>query len=350
MTGKPARKSHEDGTGRYLQEIAQYRLLRSEEEPQLFATINAALKHIEGSSLQDVLHSSDPEVQKVLIDMTAAYQIIYSTNLRLAVAIAKKYNGYSRMELMDLISEGNYGIHKAITRFSPDKGLKFSTYATWWVRSQVTRAIADQSRLIRIPVHAHDAYLKLLQDMKEVTSYMGRDATAEDMAELYGDDITKIERLLTRGSNYHRSLDATLDNGSPATNNDEGTAFGDLLPQLAYDPLDGLLEDSFERESVSILLTESKLDTRSQVILCMRMGLMPKHLEEIRINDMLLTEIHGVDQNKTLEEVGNLMGVTRERIRQLEAHALVRLRKIIARGGVDTSLLPAYLLQNRDEQ
>ena len=221
---------------------------------------------------------------------------------------------------------------KAIAKFDIYKGFKFSTYATWWVRQQITRAIADQSRLIRLPVHAHERYLKLLKERDEISEYLGRQATVDELAEVLGEDPMKLAKLLVDGRNTYPSLDSTFDNGKPSTNGDEGTAFGDFLPQLVENPIDAELELALLRDNVSDIFEHSDLNAREKFVLSFRFGLELPELRGRIVGEVLYDDIAAYGKIMTLEEVGKIFGITRERIRQVEAGAMKKIRSKIDRG------------------
>ncbi len=258
----------------YLREIGQYPLLTAAEEREL-------AKRIE---------KSDAEARNILA----------RSNLRLVVSIAKKYVGRSPdLTLLDLIQEGNLGLFRAVDKFDWKKGYKFSTYATWWIRQAITRALADQSRTIRIPVHMVETIAKYKQVSRRLSQALGRDPQAEEIAVEMGVEPEKIYQI-------EKINQDTLSLENPVgSDDDEKSTLGDFIPD---DKIPSPVQESSERilaEQVRAILAD--LSPKERKILEMRHGLMD-----------------GIYH--TLEEVGREFGVTRERIRQIEAKALEKIR------------------------
>ena len=258
----------------YLREIGQYPLLTAAEEREL-------AKRIE---------KSDAEARNILA----------RSNLRLVVSIAKKYVGRSPdLTLLDLIQEGNLGLFRAVDKFDWKKGYKFSTYATWWIRQAITRALADQSRTIRIPVHMVETIAKYKQVSRRLSQALGREPQAEEIAIEMGVEPEKIYQI-------EKINQDTLSLENPVgSDDDEKSTLGDFIPD---DKIPSPVQESSERilaEQVRAILSD--LSPKERKILEMRHGLMD-----------------GIYH--TLEEVGREFGVTRERIRQIEAKALEKIR------------------------
>ncbi|MFA5998286.1 MAG: sigma-70 family RNA polymerase sigma factor [Candidatus Paceibacterota bacterium] len=258
----------------YLREIGQYPLLTAAEEREL-------AKRIE---------KSDAEARNILA----------RSNLRLVVSIAKKYVGRSPdLTLLDLIQEGNLGLFRAVDKFDWKKGYKFSTYATWWIRQAITRALADQSRTIRIPVHMVETIAKYKQISRRLAQALGRDPQPEEIAVEMGVEPEKIYQI-------EKINQDTLSLENPVgSDDDDKSTLGDFIPD---DKIPSPVQESSERilsEQVKAILSD--LSPKERKILEMRHGLMD-----------------GIYH--TLEEVGREFGVTRERIRQIEAKALEKIR------------------------
>ncbi|MCL2110236.1 RNA polymerase sigma factor RpoD [Microgenomates group bacterium] len=256
----------------YLKEIGRVPLLTREEE------ITLAQRSEEG----------DPEAKRKLIN----------SNLRLVVSIAKKYIGRG-MSFLDLIQEGNKGLIRAIDKYDWTKGFKFSTYATWWIRQAITRAIADQARTIRIPVHMVETINNLMRTSRRMMQELGREPTQEELAEEMGLPVTKIREIQKISQNTVSLESPVGDDG------EEDSTLGDFIA-------DNRLTTPFEEASKKMLSENmeevlSALSDREARVLKMRFGL-------------------ASNRPMTLEEVGKEFGVTRERIRQIEAKALRKLK------------------------
>ncbi len=258
----------------YLREIGQYPLLTAAEERELAKRIVAG----------------DDEARNILA----------RSNLRLVVSIAKKYVGRSPdLTLLDLIQEGNLGLFKAVDKFDWKKGFKFSTYATWWIRQAITRALADQSRTIRIPVHMVETIAKYKQVSRRLSQALGRDPQPEEIAIEMGVEVDKIYQI-------EKINQDTLSLENPiGSDDDEKSTLGDFI---ADDKIPSPVQESSER-----ILGEQVRDILDD--------LSPKERKILEMRHGLLDGIY-----HTLEEVGKEFGVTRERIRQIEAKALEKIR------------------------
>jgi RNA polymerase primary sigma factor len=266
---------YDDSIQMYLREIGKVPLLKSEEE------IDLAKRIIKGDE--------------------AARKRLTEANLRLVVSIAKKYMGRN-LGLLDLIQEGNLGLFRAVEKFDWTKGFKFSTYATWWIRQAITRALADQSRTIRIPVHMVETLNKYAQAERSLVQDLGREPLPEEIAAEMGIDVDKVYHL-KKISQETVSIDAPVGDDGP---DDEGSYLQDFIEDEDRPKPTEMAGRQLLKEYVQNILRD--LDPREQKILKMRFG-----LED------------GVTH--TLEEVGEEFGVTRERIRQIEAKALERIKE-----------------------
>ena len=264
----------DDSVRLYLHEIGKIPLLTTEEELELAFQIR------EGN-------------QRAKDKMAEA-------NMRLVVSIAKRYTGRG-LDFLDLIQEGNTGLLRAVEKFDPDKGFKFSTYATWWVRQAITRAIADQARTIRIPVHMVETINKLLRTQRRMTQKLNREPTLEELSKELEMEPEKIEYIMKIKQDIS-SLDAAVGRDGE----EDDSVLGDFIEDEDSATPEESATSELLREQISTIL--NTLSDREQKIVKMRFGL-------------------DGNKNHTLEEVGQEFAVTRERIRQIEAKALAKLRK-----------------------
>jgi len=286
----------DDTIGLYLKEIGQVPLLTREEEIDLAKRMEIGLMAEEQLREDGLSFEERIELNKAVQDGIAAREHLVRANSRLVVSVAKKYMGRG-VPFIDLIQEGNIGLIRAANKFDYTLGNKFSTYATWWIRQAVTRAIADQSRTIRIPVHMGDQINKLLRTTHRLTQELGRKPTPEEMAVELDVPTQKVEDML-RVARRPLSLELPID--------EEGSSeLGDFIEDEGVTAPDDMVSSSMLRELLQDVLQD--LPPREVRILQMRYGLVD-------------------GETYTLEEVGKKLGVTRERIRQIEVQALGRLR------------------------
>lgn len=262
----------DDSVRLYLREIGKIPLLSAEEELDL--------------------------AQRVVAGDKDAKDKMAEANMRLVVSIAKRYVGRG-LDLLDLIQEGNTGLLRAVEKFDPDKGFKFSTYATWWIRQAITRAIADQARTIRIPVHMVETINKLLRTQRRLTQELNREPTNEEIAAAMEIEVDKVEHIMKIKQDIS-SLDASI------RDDEEESVLADFIEDEDTITPEQSATNQLLKEQVKGML--GALTEREQKILKLRFG-----LED--------------GKQHTLEEVGQEFSVTRERIRQIEAKALAKLRK-----------------------
>ena len=286
----------DDTIGLYLKEVSRVPLLTADEEVELAQRIEKGRISREELARVNVTPERRLELRKNIEDSWAARDHLITANSRLVISVAKKYMGRG-VPFLDLIQEGNIGLIRATKKFDYRRGHKFSTYATWWIRQAVTRAIADQGRTIRVPVHMGDQINKLLRYQHQLTQKLGRDPSVEELAAELDVPIKKVENMI-QVARRPLSLETPTDD-------EEDSVLGDFIEDDdAPAPSDSATYNLL-KEHLQIILND--LPPREVRILQLRYGLLD-------------------GQAYTLEEVGNKMGVTRERVRQIEAQALSRLR------------------------
>lgn len=304
----------DDSVRLYLREIGKIPLLNAQEELELAQKIVAnrdELAQVQGrlheiktleaaGDLTKAVKKERQTLSQKAVKLSRPKDKMAEANMRLVVSIAKRYSGRG-LDFLDLIQEGNTGLLRAVEKFDPDKGFKFSTYATWWIRQAITRAIADQARTIRIPVHMVETINKLLRTQRRITQELNREPTIEELAKELEMEPEKVEYVMKIKQDI-----TSLDAGVGRDNEEDDSMLRDFIED----------EDSAtpEESTASQLLKEqiqdilSSLSDREQKIIKMRFG-----LEN--------------GKSHTLEDVGQEFAVTRERIRQIEAKALAKLRK-----------------------
>ncbi len=297
----------DDSVRLYLREIGKIPLLNAEEELNLANQVVAnrdelleTLTQIDELSKKADRSKKEQELIAKAAKLSRPKDKMAEANMRLVVSIAKRYSGRG-LDFLDLIQEGNTGLLRAVEKFDPDKGFKFSTYATWWIRQAITRAIADQARVIRIPVHMVETINKLLRTQRRMTQELNREPTIEELAKELEMEPEKVEYVIKIKQDI-QSLDA----GVGRDGEDEDSVLQDFIEdEDGVTPEQSATTQLLKEQVQSVLST---LSDREQKIVRMRFGL---------------------DNGKshTLEEVGQEFAVTRERIRQIEAKALAKLRK-----------------------
>jgi len=286
----------DDTIGLYLKEVSRVPLLTAEEEVELAQRIERGRMAREELARGNVSNRRRIELRRLIEDGWAAREHLITANSRLVISVAKKYMGRG-VPFLDLIQEGNIGLIRATKKFDYRRGHKFSTYATWWIRQAVTRAIADQGRTIRVPVHMGDQINKLLRVQHQLTQRLGRDPSVDELALSLDVPPKKVENMI-QVARRPLSLETPTDD-------EEDSVLGDFIEDDEAPPPDDSATYNLLREHLEEVL--NSLPPREVRILQLRYGLLD-------------------GQAYTLEEVGRKMGVTRERVRQIEAQALSRLR------------------------
>ncbi len=286
----------DDTIGLYLKEVGRVPLLTAQEEVELAQRIERGRLAREELARGNVSLRRRAELQSLIEDGWSAREHLITANSRLVISVAKKYMGRG-VPFLDLIQEGNIGLIRAAKKFDYRRGHKFSTYATWWIRQAVTRAIADQGRTIRVPVHMGDQINKLLRVQHQLTQRLGRDPSVEELAQALDVTPQKVENMI-QVARRPLSLETPTDD-------EEDSVLGDFIQDEEVPAPDETATYNLLREHLDAVLN----------------GLPPR---EVRILQLRYGLLDG--QAYTLEEVGRKMGVTRERVRQIEAQALSRLR------------------------
>lgn len=281
----------------YLKEIGQIPLLDPKEEPIIARQIQEGEQAKEDIKNPDLSEEEKKKLAKIIANGEEAKQTLISSNLRLVVSIAKKYVGRG-MLFLDLIQEGNCGLIKAVEKFDYTKGFKFSTYATWWIRQSITRAIADQARTIRIPVHMVETINKLTRIQRQLVQDLGRDPMPEEIAEKMENISAEKVREIQKIALDPVSLETPI-------GEEDDSHLGDFIEDKDTLSPDDYTNNQLLKDEINAVL--QGLTEREEKVLRLRFGLLD-------------------GRTRTLEEVGKEFNVTRERIRQIEAKALRKLK------------------------
>ena len=287
-----------DAVGLYLDAIAKTALLTAIEEVELARTIEAGLfaeRVLRGHETVS-LAATDEELREIVEEGNRAMQRFVQANLRLVVSVARKY-GRAQMPLLDLVQEGNTGLIRAVEKFDYTKGFKFSTYATWWVRQSISRGIAQQSRIVRLPVHVAEQINQVSATRRNLERKLGREPEVIEIADELGLEEERIVELL-RLARDHVSLDAPVEE-------DGDTALGDLLARDTTPGPDEVVLDAEDRARLDHML--DSLDERSADVVRRRYGLLD-------------------GRQAKLADIASVWGITAERVRQIERQAIAKLR------------------------
>jgi RNA polymerase sigma factor (sigma-70 family) len=288
-----------DAVGLYLDAIAKTALLTAIEEVELARTIEAGLfaeRVLRGHETVS-LAATDEELREIVEEGNRAMQRFVQANLRLVVSVARKY-GRAQMPLLDLVQEGNTGLIRAVEKFDYTKGFKFSTYATWWVRQAISRGIAQQGRIVRLPVHVAEQVNQVSAVRRNLERQLGREPELIEIADELGLEEEKVVDLL-RYARDHVSLDAPVEA-------DGDTSLGDLIARETAPGPDEVVLDAEERARLEGMLSE--LDERSRDVVRRRYGLLD-------------------GRQAKLADIGTHWGITAERVRQIERQALATMRE-----------------------
>ncbi len=287
-----------DSVGLYLESIAKTPLLDAAEEVELARLIEAGqyAQAILRGDAETMSDATREELETIAEEGEHAMQHFVRANLRLVVSVARKY-GRSQMPLLDLVQEGNTGLIRAVEKFDYAKGFKFSTYATWWVRQAISRGIAQQGRIVRLPVHVAEQVNQILAVRRNLERNLGREPEVAEIAEELGVEESKVVDLI-RYSREHVSLDAPVED-------DGDTSLGDLIARETAPGPDELVLDAEDRTRLEGMLSD--LDERSADVMRRRYGLLD-------------------GRQAKLADIGAVWGITAERVRQIERAALNQLR------------------------
>ncbi|WP_407662655.1 sigma-70 family RNA polymerase sigma factor [Microlunatus elymi] len=293
-----------DAVGLYLDGIAKTPLLTAAEEVELAKRIEIGLyasKLLSGEVSQAERgehpnECTDEELEQLVALGEQAQRRFVMANLRLVVSVARKY-GRAQMPLLDLVQEGNTGLIRAVEKFDYTKGFKFSTYGTWWVRQSISRGIAQQGRIVRLPVHVAEQVNQVGAVRRTLERRLGRDPELDEIADEMGVDVERVLDLMRYGRD-HVSLDAPVEEGGD-------TALGDLIAREPMPGPDEVFLDAEEHQRLEALLDQ--LDERSADVVRRRYGLMD-------------------GRQAKLADIGAVWGITAERVRQIERHAIAKLR------------------------
>lgn len=291
-----------DSVGLYLDEIAKTPLLSAEEEVQLAHDIEIGLyaqKILEGK-IHTASDATELELEELVEIGKQSMQHFIKANLRLVVSVARKY-GHKQMPMLDLIQEGNTGLIRAVEKFDYAKGFKFSTYATWWIRQAITRGIAQQSRIIRLPVHVAEQVSQVSATRRNLERILGREPEISEIAEELDLEESRVLDLIGY-SREHASLDAPIEE-------DGTTSLGDLIAKQDMPGPDEMVLDAAEQKRLEHML--SILDERSADVVRRRYGLLD-------------------GRQAKLSDIGLIWGITAERVRQIERSAISSMRETVA--------------------
>ncbi len=291
-------ESINDSVALYLRDIGKVDLLTAAEEVQLAKRIEAMeeAKRQLADPDQDLTEDEKDDLQFTILDGKDAVDHLISANCRLVVSVAKKYTNRG-VPFLDLVQEGNSGLIRAVSKFDYHRGFKFSTYATWWIRQAVTRAIADQGRTIRVPVHMHEQINRLIRARHTLAQQFGREPTIDELALELEIPPGKVEHVI-RVNQQPRSLEQPV-------GEEEDSVLGDFIPDEDADSPPDLTNQQMLREVIEEVIQD----------------LTPREIHTLQLRFGMVD-----DYAYTLEEVGKKFGITRERVRQIETQALNRLR------------------------
>lgn len=317
----------------HFQGSDQYRLLSAYDERVLFGWIDAGLDaHWLGTMLRSF---TDPELREAFVKLAAAYDVLVYANTRLVTNIAKPYSDQFHIPLTDLTQEGTIGLMTAVGRFNIKTGNKFSTFATWWIRQSISRYVANTLRIIRAPVHIHEEWRRMIKRRRDLSAELGREASDNEVAAALSVTPERIRFLDVAGAPEIDTLNRRRRQRRSANDDANEIEVGDTI-ENTNDPLVAILKDVDLSDEATSLFFGTEMDDRVRIVLALRYGLRFPLLMQLKVElrgkqhpwtfDRIVNEL-ALDGSMTLQQIADLLPITRERVRQLEERGLRAIRR-----------------------